>query len=308
MMFAAEIGETWPRPASSVMNMAALQAQERTTDKKMSFLDLPYELRLHIYHLVHQVSPVQCKQLIPWDSFSICTLHVVQKVTVAVKVAEDDTEESWEARVDGRARAQPRLLSAQRPYAHMPTSVLLACRQTFAEARCIPFWQNEFAFINWFSSGLSSALAFTRGRQPWQRTAMRFVRLEMFVRDLVEERLAEWIELCGLWPGVRGLRLTVSTDRGEAYRKLGAVKATACCDAWALVAARDSATTRWATEGLGQLGELRQLEIELADSTWSSSDKVAWCRQLERIVQSPDGGEVDVVCVERKCNNSSTAS
>ncbi|PSR94533.1 hypothetical protein BD289DRAFT_480521 [Coniella lustricola] len=297
-----------PHPASSLTGLAASPTQG--TDTKISFLKLPYELRLQIYHLVHQGSPIQSEERTPWYPFSICTLHVVQHVTA--EAGPDKTTETWDVRLSRRSPTPPRLLSAHRPCTHMPTALLLACHQTLVEARCIPFWENEFAFINWFSSGLSSALAFVRGRQPWQRAAMHFVRLEVFARDLAEERLTEWLELCAMLSGLRGLRLTLSTDAGEAYRVPGTVKPKTAGDARALVAVRSS-KTRWATDGLGHLRELRQLEVELVDSTWSGSEKVAWCRQLEALVQSQDGGDggirtrhseelgkVAVVCVERK--------
>lgn len=269
--------------------------------ESIGLLDLPYEIRLHIYHLVHVSSPAHHPQLAPWYPIPTCRTYIAQAVVLegGANIAEANITEckTPEQHVQIRPRTT-RLLSPHRSLCHIPTAFLQCCQQIYHETRCIPFQENEFVFINWFSSGLSSALSFTRGRKPWQREEMRFVRLEVFAKDIATEtRFTDWVELCGFWAGLRGLRLLVRMDGEGAYQALGQYpKKGKLGDLWELVGEK----TEWISQGLGLLGGLRQLEIELTDVKWTDQEKVRWCGRVQEVLVSSKEFEIDVTCVKKK--------
>ncbi|KAF3764530.1 hypothetical protein M406DRAFT_242047, partial [Cryphonectria parasitica EP155] len=252
---------------------------------------LPIEIRLQIYHWVHLSSPVQHRQLAPWYPIPTCRSHVAQPIVPRADDSGDDKEKKRKKKTTTRttrmtaAETSTTLLAPDRPFARMPTALLRTCRQANEEARGIPFRENEFVFINWFSSGLASALGFTRARWPWQRQEMRFVRLEVFARDVTGAagpvRARDWAELCGMWTGLRGLRLT-DYDGGSGRRRrrkdTGGEK-----NPWELVG-EEGRRTEWAKKALGRLKELRQLEVEMADVGWPAGEKVRWCEKLRQTV------------------------
>lgn len=271
----------------------------------VSFLDLPCEVRLQIYHWVHLTSPVRQPQLAPWYPNPNPTSN------------DDDDEDD-----DGLARTTT--TKTRRPFCRIPTALLQTCRQVHAEARVIPFRANEFVFADLFSTGLSSALAFTRGRRPWQRAEMRFARLEVSARDVVPAaapaadwtRLADWVQLCGFWSsGLRGLGLVVRTEgrggRGgrERERRLLVVDGDdveeESTSLWEMVEVKKgtstsmSMSTDWIRLGLGRLCGLRELSVQLADVEWTREDKVKWCERLREMLVSCTGRtEMNVVCVD----------
>lgn len=269
-------------------------ASSRAQESSLSFLDLPCEIRLHIYSLVHLSSPVQQPQLAPW-----CPNPSLAPHSVALIIPDDEDGAS-----SPRRRASP-----QRPFCRIPTALLQTCQQVHAEACTIPFHANGFAFDSLFSSGLSSALAFTRGRRPWQRDAMRFVRLEVAAREVMAARLADWARVCEYWSGgLWDLRLVVRTEeaeeeaiyeaRGAGQGRVGEEGDEKLGDAWALV----DGETEWIRQGLGRLATLRRLEVELADVGWTREDKARWRGRLRAALLSCAGKartDVEVVCVER---------
>lgn len=278
----------------------------------VSLLDLPCEIRLQVYHLVHISSPVKQPQLAPWYPIPTCKTHIVQAVTLS---QQDDDADDYGAASQYRDLGASthahttKLLPPHRPFCRIPTALLQTCRQVCAEARAIPFHANEFVFINWFSSGLASALAFARARRAWQREALRWVRLEVFARDVAGRGAAkfeDWCRLCGeFWGhGLRGLRLTVWMKGGRAYQawetgtgRTGSESEMGSGEGWKLVEERRG----WITQGLGKMVGLRQLEVELADVNWTGGEKVAWCGRLLEVLRASNGGrEVNVVCVEKK--------
>lgn len=270
-------------------------------ESRISFLDLPCEVRLQIYHLVHLSSPVQQPQLAPWYPNPSLTTHGAHLI-----VLDDEAHED----------ASRRGLSHQRPFCRIPTALLQTCQQVHAEACTIPFHTNGFAFDSLFSSGLASALAFTRGRRPWQRDSMRFVRLEVSAREVLMKtaragtRFADWVQVCEYWScGLRELRLVVRTEgEGATYEARGAGQGRVgeevdedekLGDAWALV----DGETEWIRQGLGRLAALRRLEVELADVRWTRGDKVRWRGRLRASLLSCTARgrtDVEVVCVERR--------
>lgn len=156
----------------------------------------------------------------------------------------------------------------------------------------IPFWDNEFVFTNWFSSGLQSARALMKALKWWQLAEMRWVRLEMMEKDVETEKgLDKWLLACDVWErGVRGLRLTIVGRWGrhdENEEKSLAEKG---------VRPGLLRKTCW-TEGLLAMKSLEKLEIELVNH-WTDQEKVAWCRELGESL-SDKGSKAKVVCTER---------
>lgn len=288
---------------------------------KLSFLDLPYEIRLRIYHLIHLSSPILRHQLAPWSCIPSCRTYIVQVMSTS-----NDGNDSEPSQHETTAPSPPHkqqqqqhqhfpdnnLLSPHRPLCRMPTSFAQTCRQIYTEARMVPLHENEFVFLNWFTLGLSSALAFVQGRQEWQRAEMRFLRLEVFAQDLVVSdsvRLADWVQLCRQLSGLRGLRLMISVQGATSYNQT-VHRAESVTTSTGSVNREERGIehmqklicerSEWISEGLARLRELRQLEVELVDVKWSPSKKTEWCARLRELLEAT-GGEtpVKIICVER---------
>lgn len=225
-----------------------------------SFLDLPCEIRLKIYHLVYESHAVPNRRIAP---------YIFLPTYVARAVVDDEG--------DGEQGGGPsrRLLSSQRRCCYVPASVLRTCRQVYHEARALPFHANEFHFVNWFVRGLPAAVAFAEGLRPWQRAEWRYARLEVYAEDICQS--AEWTRLCGLWTGLRGLRLKVVGGPG-------------------------GITCGGISQGLGRLGELRQLEVELQclDDRLTDREKVRWCAALQALLRKKkQQQQVVVTCIQQ---------
>ncbi|KAK1597439.1 uncharacterized protein LY79DRAFT_507951 [Colletotrichum navitas] len=182
-------------------------------------------------------------------------------------------------------------------------------KQVYNECRTLPLHANEFVFFNWFSSGMWAARSFTRGLRPWQRDEMRFVRLEMLGRDFTGPTLKEWVELCGHWaPGVQGLRLKILIGGGlfEPTATFAALNGNAEARALGLAAGtapHSEPVPEWIEEGLKRMRALTRLEVELTVLDWGNDEKIAWCAELERVLNDKrrEAGQenVTVRCVER---------
>lgn len=281
-----------------------------------SFLNLPLEIRHQIYKWVHICHPVEQSQLTPWFPTPTYSVYLLQAVIVPGLIVPASNSsraaKTMQFVVQGgnvsrklsaeRDQSQPKLLSAHRPLSRVPTTLLRTCKQVYTESRAVPFLENEFVFANWFSSGMAAARAFVKGLDPWQRGSMRHVRLELHSSDLVGARLDSWRELCSFWaPGLRGLRLKVLLDKKTFvpyFEFIGQGDRDCLDDPWELVGSQGM----WIGEGgLGVLGELRQVEVELAGTEWSDERKVEWCGRLgERMNEGRVGAaEVAVFCVEK---------
>ncbi|KAL2684786.1 hypothetical protein Neosp_005875 [[Neocosmospora] mangrovei] len=140
---------------------------EKAQERKLTLLSLPLEIRLHIYHWLHLMSPVRHAQLAPWYPTPVHCQYILRPLDHILRPLDHEAEP------DGEAKG---LLSPYRPLSGLPTSLLRANSQIYHEARLIPFSQNEFVFVNWFASGLWAARAFTRALAPWQRGALRWRR------------------------------------------------------------------------------------------------------------------------------------
>ncbi|RFU78883.1 hypothetical protein TARUN_3364, partial [Trichoderma arundinaceum] len=221
-------------------------------------LSLPAEVRLRIYYWAYMMSPIQPKELAAGYPIPMLCRYVLHPLDPGLEEriekeieneqtllelakgdkcnedgqkwdkvkAEQDMKKMIKERTKERMRELNKtatgLLSSERPLAGVPSDLLCACRQIYFEARTLPFENNEFVFLNWFSSGLNAAAAVTKSQRPWQRLAMRYVRLEIMAEDLARTAaLKKWADLCGRgrsasWiQGLRGLRLKVVGQVGK---------------------------------------------------------------------------------------------
>ncbi|KAL7927164.1 hypothetical protein ACQKWADRAFT_279700 [Trichoderma austrokoningii] len=196
------------------------------------------------------------------------------------------------------------LLSSDRPLAGIPTGLLRACRQIYFEARTLPFENNEFVFLNWFSSGLNAAAAVTKSQRPWQRLAMRYVRMEVMAEDLAREgALKKWADLCGgsdmrlaSWAyGLRGMRLKVVGQVGRKHTETAQEAEDKYIDALE----EEGGARRWVERGkLAEMKNLERLEIEVIKNAWGTEEKMAWCAEVEQALREL-GSRAEVVSMAR---------
>ncbi|KAI1642644.1 uncharacterized protein F4817DRAFT_362079 [Daldinia loculata] len=274
-------------------------------------MELPLEIRLQIYRWVHLMTPIQLTQFAPWYPNPV--YHAYHVKAVALDTETDSPRHNFGVPKDlagnqKQIAERPQLLSPYRPNCCMPTSILIANRQIYHESRHLPFLENEFVFVNWFTSGLWAARSFMKGLQPWQLT-MRYARLELLSRDLMGRSLEDWRDLCGAWaPGLKGLRLKILSGGGG-----GGTSATGGMS-WVVagppqkgaptVRIRDSdgRAAGWIETGLKLLKRLQRLEVELSVADWDARAKLEWCRSLEETVNESKADtehHVRVCCVER---------
>lgn len=197
------------------------------------------------------------------------------------------------------------LLSSDRPLAGMPTGLLCACRQLYFEARTLPFENNEFVFLNWFSSGLNAAAAVTKSQRSWQRLSMRYVRMEVMTEDLARTgALKKWADLCGggsderlaSWThGLRGLRLKIVGQVGRKHTET----ALEVEDKFVDGLEEEGGARRWVEEGkLAEMKHLERLEIEIIKNAWGTEEKMAWCAKVEEALRE-FGSRAEVVSMAR---------
>lgn len=255
-------------------------------DNKLTFLSLPLEIRLHIYHWLHLMCPVRHAQLAPWYPTPVHCQYILQTVDTDTSSKEDKANRDEQNDLG--------LLSPYRPLSGLPTSLLRTNRQIYSEARLLPFTQNEFVFVNWFASGLWAARAFTRALAPWQRGSLRYVRLEVLARDVVVGGAGreEWRALCTEWAsGVRGLRMKMV---------LGASTSVVTGPAFGGgVGRRAEAARRWVGEGLALMERLERVEMEVVAREMSDLDKLEWCETLQAELREAGLGRIVVVCTEK---------
>jgi len=269
------------------------------------------------------MTPFKQKQLASWYPVPKSGLYITRRVVVPPETNDDDNDDHREGEdvfmpdaiqapeepKDETTKAEEKeeegdttLLCPHRPAAYLPSTLLLTSRDIYHEASAIPFETNEFTFINWFSSGLSGAKAFIGRLAPWQRAAIRHVRIELPVADLElnsvvsfcgvwnKKGLQQWVELCAMLSGLRGFRLKVSkkvAGFGTGVREMEASEPTK--DGW--------------VGALARMEELRSVEVELDIEGWGERKKVEWCARVEELVNSvreEEGimGPVEVVCVD----------
>ncbi|KAM0349767.1 hypothetical protein ACHAPU_003598 [Fusarium lateritium] len=230
--------------------------------------------------------PVRHAQLAPWYPTPVHCQYILQPVDS--EASSEDTTSELDTKSDLG------LLSPFRPLSGLPTSILRTNYQIYREARTIPFTHNEFVFVNWFASGLWAARAFTRSLAPWQRAALRYVRLEVLARDVVVGGAGrdEWRALCAEWAsGVRGVRMKMV---------LGASMSAVTGPAFGDGAGRRAETARrWVGEGLGLMTQLERLEMEVVAREMSDVEKIEWCEMLQRELREDGLEGIVVVCTEK---------
>lgn len=158
---------------------------------------------------------------------------------------------------------------------------------------------NEFVFVNWFASGLWAARAFTRALAPWQRSALRFVRLEVLARDVLGGAgREEWHALCKDWAaGVRGLRMKMVLG-SSTISTIPTTPRTSDSGSGG-VGPRAEAARRWVGGGLAMMRRLERVEMEVVAREMGDEDKVRWCEMLEEELTGKGLERVKVVCVEK---------
>lgn len=218
------------------------------------------------------------------------------------------TERMIKERLKDRMRELNRrmrgLLSSERPLSGIPTGLLCACRQIYFEARTLPFENNEFVFLNWFSSGLNAASAVTKSQRSWQRLAMRYVRMEIMAEDLARVgALKKWADLCGgsderreSWTrGLRGLRLKIVGQVGRKHTE----NAQEVEDKYVDGLEEEGGARRWVEGGkLAEMKNLERLEIEIIKNAWGTPEKMAWCAEVEAALRE-FGSRAEVVSMAR---------
>lgn len=306
--------EVKPNNPSSSLEPVLTENMETNTQRpntgRPGFLDLPLEIRLQIYSWVHLTTPIQQSQLAPWYPTPAYSAYFLQAVVPGLIVPRRSAGPAKMGLVhpsrDGQdyndnQPGQMLLLSPYRPFCCIPSGLLATCRQVHTEAHRLPFHENEFVFVNWFSSGLTVAHAFVRRLQPWQRAAMRFARLELQRSDLTDEApLCDWAELCGFWAdGLRGLRLRIAVVEGN-LRPLARAEAPDVKGLERGIRTPESVCP-WIDGGLKKLRALKYLEVELAVGRMDNDEKLRWCDDLSRMLNQSrrEGDLTSVLCVER---------
>lgn len=199
----------------------------------------------------------------------------------------------------------------------IPTGLLACCRQVYNETRRVPFEQNTFIFVNWWWSGIFCAVSFTRSLEPWQASSLRHVQLEALARDLWRERgeiktggVDAFIEACGLWSGVRVLKIILKGAVLVDEAKWGVGEGSAITDSstgadgsadqnkdesqtkseaekWRTSNAVLDVNKDWITRGILSLHSLRTLEIAIEDEEVPRSHKLSFCSTLSSLFNSP---------------------
>ncbi|KAL7620836.1 hypothetical protein AAE478_009834 [Parahypoxylon ruwenzoriense] len=286
------------------------------------FMELPLEIRLQVYRWLHLMTPIRLTQFAPWYPNPVSRTYQVRAIIPNPEPVCDlrcDSDEETLTQTIAEERQEPQavspsppLLSPWRPHCCIPTAVLQTSKQMYFETRQLPFLENEFVFVNWFSSGLWAARSFLRGLRPWQTQTMRYARLELLSRDLLGRYVEEWKELCGSWAvGLRGLRLKILSGGGGS--NTGGAGGGAM-GSWVVaglpqrggptvkVRNSDGGVDEWIENGLKLLKQLRRLEVELSVADWDDKTKLDWCLSLEEVLnESKTDTEhcVRVSCVEK---------
>lgn len=183
--------------------------------KESTFLRIPFEIRLQIYKYVLQDHPIHHAHLAPlaapvnFSKLNTEQFHTTIFQPAAISLPNTITNNHLHPDLATGTvltkreygEVEPQLISSLFPVSKptslasrmtfpsrvrgkIPTALLVSCRQVFEEARCIPWEENTFVFVNWFWSGVYAARQFTRGLRSWQSDILRYVGVEVLSRDL----------------------------------------------------------------------------------------------------------------------------
>ncbi len=181
---------------------------EQPRESDLHLLRLPLKIRVMIYECILFANPFRRGQ----------GVHVgVDQASRQVIYAECGEPEvdpiKTETRPDTKGHVMIRrdrvpTVSAMflpfRPQGFIPSAVLTTCRQIYLEARSMPFNKNDFDFgsLGRLETGFRAASLFMKSLVPWQRSEMRWVRLDVKHADCRSlERLLMCEELCSFWGG-----------------------------------------------------------------------------------------------------------
>ncbi|KAI1342921.1 hypothetical protein F5Y15DRAFT_428892 [Xylariaceae sp. FL0016] len=300
------------------------------------FLDLPLEIRHEIYHWTHLMHPVTLSHL-PL-SFSPTThpqYPHVQRVIIAgaetyvpyygsspqllegLNVAPDAFAASpqfFQQRQEEISRSVlETLLSSRRPLGRIPTALLAACSCVYDECRGVSFAESEFLFPMQLPhplaigqgqlSGVWAARGLMRGLAEWQRGAMRYVSVSVYAKDLGTMFEKEWMEVCGYWKGIKGLRMKIVGDYdawGVEKGREGENEDEAACGT-PPIRSREGNVMPWIRNGLGLMKDLRFLELELDIGSPEDAEKRAWFESLGAAINQERASRqkmAQVVCLK----------
>ncbi|KAJ6443049.1 hypothetical protein O9K51_04228 [Purpureocillium lavendulum] len=309
----------------------AVPLEGRAANDLSLLLSLPPELRCLIYRWVLLMSPVRNGSPDPGYPAPVIQKRVFRRLTEG---ADDDDDEDdadindrnnsnnnnkREGDLDDntprarRATTATALLCPNRPLCGIPTSLLRSCRQVYHEVRLMPFAANEFVYLTWFASGLLTAHATVTGlMRPWQREAMRYVRVDVLGLELLEAaELRRWAALSAAWTGLRGLRVRVVSPVGGELDARGTTEGDGdddddhhnnsnnddeCRERPRGHDRVRQAAEQWAAGGaLAGMKTLERMEVELAVPSWGTQAKLEFGRALQREMRR--GGSRAVVVV-----------
>lgn len=262
-------------------------------------MDLPAEIRLQIYQWLLLLHPLHHAQLAPWYPTPIYSAYHVGLVQPSASKTDDSVPRELAVGKTRKRKLQP----ADRPISGLPTALLLCSKQIYQEARHIPFIENEFVFVNWFSSGLWGARAFVRPLADWQKSSTRHVRIELLARDFTGPGLTEWVNLCQAWSkGLRSMRLKILIGGGLIEPAVPFSQLNNSLESQAMnIFCDPEPRPAWIKEGLELLRSLEALEVDLAALDWDCDRKLEWCAALERMLNSGKSRlrPIDVLCVSK---------
>ncbi|KAF7538283.1 hypothetical protein G7054_g3036 [Neopestalotiopsis clavispora] len=280
--------------------------------KPFPLMELPFEIRMQIYRWIHLAHPIKQSQLTPWYPMPVYNHYFLKIVQPGKSATADGANTSalgnttTSNRQDGNEAEEMALLSPYRPLAGLPSALLRANKHIYHEVRDLALIENEFIFVNWFSSGLWAARSFAKSLQPWQRASVRQIRLELLSRDLTGTYADEWRELCELWStGLRGLRLKILCGGGafgswvaDGLPRRGSPAVRVWDD--------NGKILHWIEHGLARLEQLLRIEVEIAVAEWDDAQRARFCCNLEdalhEVRSRPSSSpirRVSVLCVER---------
>lgn len=299
-----------------------IDQQPGSHPRRSAFLELPLEVRLQIYSHLLPLHPAKHAHLSPSVTYPPATssAYFLRALSATLAFSFPNFEPAGMSEPTSFTMEPARFPVGARGQGcgFIPSALQSTCKQVYEETRTIPWQQNEYVFINWFCSGVYAARAFLRGLKPWQRSSMRWARVEVLGRDLKDSWVAtmvggragggEWKDLCGLWAGdvpgsaqdgLWGLRLGIKGRVGTAGLKTEVDSSETVCDSTQPVnRGVMDVDAEWVTAGLGQMRALRWLELDIEDNEIERKDKAEFCLALGKKLSS-QGRKVDVLFVEK---------
>lgn len=297
-------------------------------------LSLPLEIRLKIYTHLMDIHPISHRHLVPNPDASISennassdtssSQHTTpdapryianrpmsfrNRVSLGISRRISSVPESFYVHPIDTSKSTITKSSTSSIHA-IPISMLLTNKQIYAESRLLPFRQNTWIFMNWFYSGLNSAISFSKMLEEWQRNAMRFVGVEIGGVELVGWKgscAPEWLQLCALWKGVHGVSLSV---RGKVdgygvlltmspvqyeltYKRLSPQVQRALQGTFNLPGDQSQVFIEksvldieadWVIKGLKQMESLRYFELAILDRKCGKEEKLKFEKELKALL------------------------